>query len=142
MSQNVDRTEKYNATFKTAHFLNGVWCVKQQNTQTGDQVCRNQDLFVADLCVCVCLCVYICVCSRVCFQDKKKVACRHDWHQTENNVVVTIYAKNANPDMSCIEANQTVVSASLTPPSSSVSATGACLSSWNYLHIYYLSLLQ
>ncbi|XP_039996269.1 cysteine and histidine-rich domain-containing protein 1 [Xiphias gladius] len=43
-------------------------------------------------------------------QDKKKVACRHDWHQTGNNVVVTIYAKNANPESSCIEANRTVLS--------------------------------
>ncbi|XP_040886682.1 cysteine and histidine-rich domain-containing protein 1 [Toxotes jaculatrix] len=43
-------------------------------------------------------------------QDKKKVACRHDWHQTGNNVVVTIYAKNANPNLSCIEANRTVLS--------------------------------
>ncbi|XP_037116258.1 cysteine and histidine-rich domain-containing protein 1 [Syngnathus acus] len=43
-------------------------------------------------------------------QDKKKVACRHDWHQTANSVVVTIYAKNANAEYSCIEANGTVVS--------------------------------
>uniref|UniRef100_A0A8C4D9D1 Zgc:92429 n=1 Tax=Dicentrarchus labrax TaxID=13489 RepID=A0A8C4D9D1_DICLA len=43
-------------------------------------------------------------------QDKKKVACRHDWHQTGNNVVVTIYAKNANPELTCIEANRTVLS--------------------------------
>nr|XP_019962364.1 PREDICTED: cysteine and histidine-rich domain-containing protein 1-like [Paralichthys olivaceus] len=43
-------------------------------------------------------------------QDKKKVACRHDWHQTGNNVVVTIYAKNANPEFSCVEANGTVLS--------------------------------
>uniref|UniRef100_A0A3Q3XAA6 Uncharacterized protein n=1 Tax=Mola mola TaxID=94237 RepID=A0A3Q3XAA6_MOLML len=43
-------------------------------------------------------------------QDKKKVACRHDWHQTGNDVVVTIYAKNANPDLCCIEANRTVLS--------------------------------
>lgn len=43
-------------------------------------------------------------------QDKKKVACRHDWHQTSNTVVLTIYAKNTNPEFSCIEANQTVVS--------------------------------
>ncbi|XP_026208151.1 CHORD and p23_melusin_like domain-containing protein [Anabas testudineus] len=43
-------------------------------------------------------------------QDKKKVACRHDWHQTGNSVVVTIYAKNANPDASSIEANRTVLS--------------------------------
>ncbi|XP_074518081.1 cysteine and histidine-rich domain-containing protein 1 [Halichoeres trimaculatus] len=43
-------------------------------------------------------------------QDKKKVACRHDWHQTGNNVVVTIYAKNANPGLSSIEANRTVLS--------------------------------
>ncbi|GLD64661.1 cysteine and histidine-rich domain-containing protein 1-like protein [Lates japonicus] len=43
-------------------------------------------------------------------QDKKKVACRHDWHQTGNNVVVTIYAKNAYPELSCIEVNRTVLS--------------------------------
>lgn len=46
----------------------------------------------------------------VCLQDKKKVACRHDWHQTGSNVVVTIYAKNANPEVSTVEANRTVVS--------------------------------
>ncbi|XP_061618921.1 cysteine and histidine-rich domain-containing protein 1 [Phyllopteryx taeniolatus] len=43
-------------------------------------------------------------------QDKKKVACRHDWHQTANSVVVTIYAKNANAEFTCIEANGTVIS--------------------------------
>uniref|UniRef100_A0A8C5DJG0 CS domain-containing protein n=1 Tax=Gouania willdenowi TaxID=441366 RepID=A0A8C5DJG0_GOUWI len=43
-------------------------------------------------------------------QDKKKVACRYDWHQTGKNVVVTIYAKNANPERSSVNANQTVVS--------------------------------
>ncbi|XP_061566377.1 cysteine and histidine-rich domain-containing protein 1 [Cololabis saira] len=43
-------------------------------------------------------------------KDKKKVACRHDWHQTGNNVVVTIYAKNSNPELCTIEANQTVLS--------------------------------
>uniref|UniRef100_A0A3Q3QRH2 Uncharacterized protein n=1 Tax=Monopterus albus TaxID=43700 RepID=A0A3Q3QRH2_MONAL len=43
-------------------------------------------------------------------QDKKKVACRHDWHQTANSVVVTIYAKNTIPEMSSIMANRTVLS--------------------------------
>ncbi|KAK1890269.1 Cysteine and histidine-rich domain containing protein 1 [Dissostichus eleginoides] len=43
-------------------------------------------------------------------QDKKKVACRYDWHQTGDNVIVTIYAKNANPKFSSIEANGTVLS--------------------------------
>uniref|UniRef100_A0A3B3VUR4 CS domain-containing protein n=1 Tax=Poecilia latipinna TaxID=48699 RepID=A0A3B3VUR4_9TELE len=43
-------------------------------------------------------------------RDKKKVACRHDWHQTANTVVVTIYAKNSNPDFCSVEANPTVVS--------------------------------
>lgn len=52
----------------------------------------------------------VCVGSRVCLQDKKKVACRYDWHQTGNSVVVTIYAKNVNPEFSSIEANRTVVS--------------------------------
>ncbi|XP_007561779.1 cysteine and histidine-rich domain-containing protein 1 [Poecilia formosa] len=42
-------------------------------------------------------------------QDKKKVACRHDWHQTANTVVVTIYAKNSNPDFCSVEANPTVL---------------------------------
>ncbi|XP_030635543.1 cysteine and histidine-rich domain-containing protein 1 [Chanos chanos] len=42
-------------------------------------------------------------------QDKKKVACRHDWHQTANQVVVTIYAKNAHPEHSYVEANRTVL---------------------------------
>lgn len=42
-------------------------------------------------------------------QDKKKVACRHDWHQTGNQVVVTIYAKNANPETSFVELNRTVL---------------------------------
>uniref|UniRef100_A0A8B9LBY0 Cysteine and histidine-rich domain-containing protein 1-like n=1 Tax=Astyanax mexicanus TaxID=7994 RepID=A0A8B9LBY0_ASTMX len=42
-------------------------------------------------------------------QDKKKVACRHDWHQTGNQVVVTIYAKNASPENSYVEANRTVL---------------------------------
>ncbi|KAF7661221.1 hypothetical protein LDENG_00266050 [Lucifuga dentata] len=46
-------------------------------------------------------------------QDKKKVACRYDWHQTGNNVVVTIYAKNTNPELSCIEANRTVLSCNI-----------------------------
>lgn len=50
-------------------------------------------------------------CVAVCSQGKKKVACRHDWHQTGNNVVLTIYAKNAVPDHAHIEANRTVVSA-------------------------------
>nr|XP_061810783.1 cysteine and histidine-rich domain-containing protein 1 [Nerophis lumbriciformis] len=43
-------------------------------------------------------------------QDKKKVACRHDWHQTANCVVVTIYAKNADAKFSCVEANGTTLS--------------------------------
>ncbi|KAM3857542.1 cysteine and histidine-rich domain-containing protein 1 [Diretmus argenteus] len=43
-------------------------------------------------------------------QNKKKVACRYDWHQTGSNVVVTIYAKNANPEFSTVEANRTVLS--------------------------------
>ncbi|KAM8897612.1 cysteine and histidine-rich domain-containing protein 1 isoform 2-T2 [Spinachia spinachia] len=43
-------------------------------------------------------------------QDKKKVACRYDWHQTGDDVVVSIYAKNANPELSRIEANGTVLS--------------------------------
>lgn len=39
------------------------------------------------------------------------MACRHDWHQTGAQVVVTIYAKNSNPQHSYVETNRTVVSA-------------------------------
>ncbi|XP_051983101.1 cysteine and histidine-rich domain-containing protein 1-like [Xyrauchen texanus] len=42
-------------------------------------------------------------------QDKKKVTCRHDWHQTGNQVVVTIYAKNSSPEHSYVEANRTLL---------------------------------
>ncbi|MBN3297469.1 CHRD1 protein, partial [Amia calva] len=42
-------------------------------------------------------------------QDKKKVACRYDWHQTSRQVVVTVYAKNAVPDQSYVETNRTVM---------------------------------
>ncbi|CAL8326375.1 unnamed protein product [Lota lota] len=46
-------------------------------------------------------------------QDKKKVACRQDWHQTANTVFVTVYAKNANPEFSFVEANRTVISCNI-----------------------------
>ena len=46
----------------------------------------------------------------MCSQDKKKVACRQDWHQTADTVFVTVYTKNANPEFSFVEANRTVVS--------------------------------
>ncbi|KAJ8255448.1 hypothetical protein GJAV_G00204980 [Gymnothorax javanicus] len=42
-------------------------------------------------------------------QDRKTVACRHDWHQTNTQVVVTIYAKNSIPEHSYVETNRTVV---------------------------------
>ncbi|KAM9407057.1 cysteine and histidine-rich domain-containing protein 1 [Salvelinus alpinus] len=41
--------------------------------------------------------------------NNKNVACRHDWHQTATQVYVTIYAKNANPELSYVEANRTVL---------------------------------
>ncbi|KAL4631691.1 cysteine and histidine-rich domain-containing protein 1-like [Arapaima gigas] len=44
-------------------------------------------------------------------QDKKKVACRYDWHQTGSQVVITIYAKNSSPEHSYVEANQTMLTA-------------------------------
>lgn len=40
---------------------------------------------------------------------KKVVPCRHDWHQTGGVVTVTIYAKNAIPELSYVEANSSVV---------------------------------
>ncbi|XP_076843615.1 cysteine and histidine-rich domain-containing protein 1 [Brachyhypopomus gauderio] len=42
-------------------------------------------------------------------QDKKKVVCRYDWHQTRTHVVVTVYAKSANHKHSYVEANSTVL---------------------------------
>nr|XP_056715577.1 integrin beta-1-binding protein 2 [Euleptes europaea] len=42
-------------------------------------------------------------------QDKKLVSCRHDWHQTSSQVVVTIYAKTPLPELSFVKANCTVL---------------------------------
>ncbi|XP_019341982.1 integrin beta-1-binding protein 2 isoform X1 [Alligator mississippiensis] len=42
-------------------------------------------------------------------QDKKLVSCRQDWHQTSSQVVVTVYAKNPLPALSCVKANRTVL---------------------------------
>ncbi|XP_078067544.1 cysteine and histidine-rich domain-containing protein 1-like [Mustelus asterias] len=41
--------------------------------------------------------------------DKKLVGCRHDWHQTGSVVVITIYAKTSNPELSYIDANRTML---------------------------------
>ncbi|XP_072361633.1 cysteine and histidine-rich domain-containing protein 1-like [Scyliorhinus torazame] len=41
--------------------------------------------------------------------DKKLVGCRHDWHQTGSVVVITIYAKTPNPELSYIDANRTML---------------------------------
>ncbi|XP_038674211.1 cysteine and histidine-rich domain-containing protein 1a isoform X1 [Scyliorhinus canicula] len=35
--------------------------------------------------------------------------CRHDWHQTGGQVIITIYAKNSIPELSYVEANNTVL---------------------------------
>ncbi|KAM9425453.1 cysteine and histidine-rich domain-containing protein 1 isoform 2-T2 [Pholidichthys leucotaenia] len=72
-------------------------------------------------------------------QDKKKVACRYDWHQTGNSVVVTIYAKNANPEFTCIEANRTVVvdvkqsSVNMVPSKVEITLRKADLVAWGKL---------
>uniref|UniRef100_UPI00398ECFA5 cysteine and histidine-rich domain-containing protein 1-like isoform X2 n=1 Tax=Pristiophorus japonicus TaxID=55135 RepID=UPI00398ECFA5 len=39
----------------------------------------------------------------------KVVPCRHDWHQTGGQVIITIYAKNSIPELSYVEANSTVL---------------------------------
>ncbi|XP_078077932.1 cysteine and histidine-rich domain-containing protein 1-like isoform X2 [Mustelus asterias] len=39
----------------------------------------------------------------------KIVPCRHDWHQTGGQVIITIYAKNSIPELSYVEANSTVL---------------------------------
>ncbi|XP_013776520.1 cysteine and histidine-rich domain-containing protein 1-like [Limulus polyphemus] len=37
--------------------------------------------------------------------QENKVSCRYDWHQTGSYVVVTVYSKVPNPDLSFVEAN-------------------------------------
>uniref|UniRef100_H0Z9J3 Integrin subunit beta 1 binding protein 2 n=1 Tax=Taeniopygia guttata TaxID=59729 RepID=H0Z9J3_TAEGU len=55
-----------------------------------------------------------CSCGCHCWtekKDKKAVLCRQDWHQTSNQVVVTVYAKNPLPALSSVKANRTVLEA-------------------------------
>ncbi|KAM9331870.1 cysteine and histidine-rich domain-containing protein 1 isoform 1-T2 [Pholidichthys leucotaenia] len=40
---------------------------------------------------------------------KKVVPCRFDWHQTGSQVIISIYAKNAVPDLSFVDANSTTL---------------------------------
>lgn len=40
------------------------------------------------------------------------VPCRFDWHQTGTQVIISIYAKNAVPELSYVDANSTMVSLS------------------------------
>lgn len=40
---------------------------------------------------------------------KKVVPCRFDWHQTGNQVIISIYAKTSIPEMSYVEANSTTL---------------------------------
>uniref|UniRef100_A0A8D0ASK9 Cysteine and histidine-rich domain-containing protein 1 n=1 Tax=Sander lucioperca TaxID=283035 RepID=A0A8D0ASK9_SANLU len=40
---------------------------------------------------------------------KKVVPCRFDWHQTGSQVIISIYAKNAVPELSYVEANSTTL---------------------------------
>ncbi|XP_014893033.1 cysteine and histidine-rich domain-containing protein 1 [Poecilia latipinna] len=40
---------------------------------------------------------------------KKVVPCRFDWHQTGTQVIISIYAKNALPELSYVDANSTTL---------------------------------
>ncbi|XP_070773410.1 cysteine and histidine-rich domain-containing protein 1 isoform X2 [Enoplosus armatus] len=40
---------------------------------------------------------------------KKVVPCRFDWHQTGAQVIISIYAKNAIPELSYVDANSTTL---------------------------------
>ncbi|KAK2828358.1 hypothetical protein Q5P01_019392 [Channa striata] len=42
-------------------------------------------------------------------EGKKVVPCRFDWHQTGSQVIISIYAKNAVPELSYVEANSTTL---------------------------------
>ncbi|XP_026867961.2 cysteine and histidine-rich domain-containing protein 1a isoform X1 [Electrophorus electricus] len=44
---------------------------------------------------------------------KKVVPCRLDWHQTGGQVTISIYAKNANPELCFVQANSTMVGISV-----------------------------
>ncbi|XP_015782482.1 cysteine and histidine-rich domain-containing protein 1 [Tetranychus urticae] len=46
--------------------------------------------------------------------DSLKTSCRYDWHQTGNNVVLTIYSKFPLPDKSLIKANRVKISVAIT----------------------------
>ncbi|XP_072878811.1 cysteine and histidine-rich domain-containing protein 1-like [Chlorocebus sabaeus] len=37
------------------------------------------------------------------------VPCRHDWHQTEGEVTISVYAKNSLPDLSRVEVHSTLL---------------------------------
>uniref|UniRef100_A0A2I3HDY1 Cysteine and histidine-rich domain-containing protein 1 n=1 Tax=Nomascus leucogenys TaxID=61853 RepID=A0A2I3HDY1_NOMLE len=37
------------------------------------------------------------------------VPCRHDWHQTEGEVTISVYAKNSLPELSRVEVNSTLL---------------------------------
>lgn len=47
--------------------------------------------------------------SEISLQGKKVVPCRFDWHQTGAQVIISIYAKNAVPELSYVDANSTSV---------------------------------
>lgn len=53
---------------------------------------------------------FICCLSEISLQGKKVVPCRFDWHQTGSQVIISIYAKNAVPELSYVDANSTTVS--------------------------------
>ncbi|XP_023235491.1 cysteine and histidine-rich domain-containing protein 1-like [Centruroides sculpturatus] len=38
-------------------------------------------------------------------KKESQVSCRYDWHQTGSQVVVSVYSKLPDPDLSCIDAN-------------------------------------
>ncbi|XP_061608243.1 cysteine and histidine-rich domain-containing protein 1 [Phyllopteryx taeniolatus] len=42
-------------------------------------------------------------------EGKKVVPCRFDWHQTGSQVIISIYAKNALPELSFVDANSTTL---------------------------------
>uniref|UniRef100_A0A8C6PJ53 Cysteine and histidine-rich domain-containing protein 1 n=1 Tax=Nothobranchius furzeri TaxID=105023 RepID=A0A8C6PJ53_NOTFU len=42
-------------------------------------------------------------------EGKKVVPCRFDWHQTGTQVIISIYAKNAVPELSYVDANSTTL---------------------------------
>lgn len=75
-------------------------------------------------------------------QGKKVVPCRFDWHQTGSQVIISIYAKNAVPELCYVDANSTTVRDIIVCLIVSFSISTAVLLCFGELNVYSSSLPQ